>query len=245
MFGIIRIERDSPLAPTYQIPMELSHDMIPPSLRPKTFSVNDSDNAELQRLLSEVNALTSEKSLCEIQLNERQQAVKDKRAELSSLELRSGTVNATLVERQQRMAEKQNELNDIQNRKEKTAKDIQDLEQQIKEENRLIEVAREKINELSVETDAQQEMRKTLNRVREEKNTVESRLMTKQHQLSQAKLDLERCQQIVEGQRTLIDAYTKSDFKDSPAAIAELAARFKQVDRTAVCTSLPSCNSSL
>ena len=132
--------------------MELSHDMIPPSLRPKTFSVNESENAELQQLLTEVNALTSEKSLCEIQFNEKQQAVKDKRAELSSLELRSGTVNATLVERQQRMTEKQNEFNDIQNRKEKTVKDIHDIEQQIKEENHLIDLAREKINELSHET---------------------------------------------------------------------------------------------
>ena len=28
--------------------MELSHDMIPPSLRPKTFSINESDNAEMK-----------------------------------------------------------------------------------------------------------------------------------------------------------------------------------------------------
>ncbi|CAF3824319.1 unnamed protein product [Adineta steineri] len=216
-------------APNYQIPMELSHDMIPPSLRPKTFSVNESDNAELQRLLSEVNALTSEKSLCEIKFNEKQQAVKDKRAELSSLELRSGTVNATLVERQQRMSEKQNELSDIQNRKDKTIKDIQDIEQQIKEENQLIDKAREKINDLSVETDAQQEIRQTLNKIKEEKNTIENRLLNKQQQLSQIKLDLERYQHIVEGQRTLIDEYMKNEQKDSPAAIADLTKRFKQL----------------
>jgi chromosome segregation ATPase len=210
--------------------MELSHDMIPPSLRPKTFSVNESDNAELQRLLSEVNTLTSEKSLCEVQFNEKQQAVKDKRAELSSLELRSGTVNATLVERQQRMAEKQNELNDIQNRKEKTIKDISDIEQQIKEENHLIDVAREKINVLSIETDTQQEVRQTLNKIKEEKHTVENRLLNKQQQLTQIKLDLERYQHIVESQRALIDEYIKSEQKDSPAAMAALTAKFKQVN---------------
>jgi chromosome segregation ATPase len=209
--------------------MELSHDMIPPSLRPKTFSVNESDNAELQRLLSEVNTLTSEKSLCEVQFNEKQQAVKDKRAELSSLELRSGTVNATLVERQQRMAEKQNELNDIQNRKDKTIKDIYDIEQQIKEENHLIDVAREKINVLSIETDSQQEVRQTLNKIKEEKHTVENRLLNKQQQLSQIKLDLERYQHIVESQRALIDEYIKSEQKDSPAAMAALTTKFKQV----------------
>ena len=210
--------------------MELSHDMIPPSLRPKTFSINESDNAELQQLLSEVNALTSEKSLCEIQFNEKQQAVKDKRAELSSLELRSGTVNATLVERQQRMTEKQNEFNDMQNRKEKTIKDLHDIEQQIKEENQLIEAAREKINELSIETDAQQQVRQALTKVKDEKNTLESRLTTKQHQLGQMKLDLERYQTIVENQRKLIDEYTKSERRDSQAAIGELTAKFKQVE---------------
>jgi len=209
--------------------MELSHEMIPPSLRPKTFSVSESDNAELQQLLSEVNTLTSEKSLCEIQFNEKQQAVKGKRAELSSLELRTGTVNATLVERQQRMTEKQNELNDIQNRKDKTIKDIQDIEQQIKEENRLIETAREKINELSVETDGQQEIRQTLNKIKDEKNTMENRLIMKQQQLGQAKLDLQRYQHIVDNQKTLIEEYMKSNQKDSPEAIAELTAKFKQV----------------
>lgn len=209
--------------------MELSHDMIPPSLRPKTFSVNESDNAELQQLLNEVNALTSEKSLCEIHFNEKQQAVKDKRAELSSLELRSGTVNATLAERQQRMSEKQNEYNDFQNRKEKVIKDIHDIEQQIKEENRLIAAAREKINELSVETNAQQEVQQTLHKIKEEKNTIEARLLTKQQQLGQIKLDLQRYQQIVERQKTLIEEYLKSENKDTPAALAELKAKFQEV----------------
>jgi len=221
-------------APNYQIPMELSHDMIPPSLRPKTFSVGESDNAELQQLLSEVNTLTSEKSLSEIQFNEKQHAVKDKRAELSSLELRSDTVNATLVERQQRMTEKQNELNDIQNRKEKTTKDIYDIEQQIKEENRLIETAREKINELSIETSGQQEIRQTLNRIKEEKMTIENRLLTKQQQLGQIKLDLERYQHIVDNQKSLIEEYMKSEQKDSQAAITELTAKFKQLADTPV-----------
>ena len=213
--------------------MELTHEMIPPSLRPKTFSVNESDNAELQQLLSEVNALTSEKSLCEIQFNEKQQAVKNKRAELASLELRSGTVNATLIERQQRMAEKQNEFTEIQNRKEKTMKDLRDIEQQIKDENRLIESAREKINDLSVETDAQQQTRQALSKIKEEKSTLEHRLSTKQQQLGQVKLDLERHQYIVENQRALIEQYMKSDRKDSQAAIAELTAKFKQVGNSA------------
>ena len=209
--------------------MELSHDMVPPSLRPKTFSVGESENAELQQLLSEVNTLTSEKSLYEIQYNEKQQAVKDKRAELASLELRSGTVNATLIERQQRTSEKQNELSDIQSRKEKTIKDIHDIEQQIKEEQRLIEQAKTKIGELSVETDSQQEIRQTLNKIKEEKNTIENRLIIKQQQLGQIKLDLERYQQIVEKQKTLIEEYIKSDQKDTQAAITELTAKFQQV----------------
>lgn len=209
--------------------MELSHDMIPPSLRPKTFSIGDSDNAELQQLLSEVNALTSEKSLREVHFNEKQQAVKDKRAELASLELRLGTANATLVERQQRMTEKQNEFNDIQNRREKTIKEIRDIEQQITDETRLIESTREKIKQLSVETDGQQQVRQALNRAKEEKNTLEHRLSTKQQQLAQIKLDLERYQQIVENQKALIDQYTKSDQKDTPAAFAEFSAKFKQV----------------
>ncbi|CAF2404088.1 unnamed protein product [Rotaria sp. Silwood2] len=216
-------------AANYQLPMELSHDMIPPSLRPKTFSINESDNGELQQLLSEVNTLTSEKSLCEIHFNEKQQIVKDKRAELSSLELRSGTVNATLVERQQRMTEKQNEFNDIQNRKEKTIKDIYDIEQQIKEENHLITIAREKINELSVQTDAQQEVRQILNKIKDDKNTIETRLLNKQQQLAQIKLDVERYQHTVESQRALIDEYMKSEQKDSQVAIQELITKFKQL----------------
>lgn len=209
--------------------MELSHEMIPPSLRPKTFSVSESDNAELQQLLSEVNTLTSEKSLCEIQFNEKQQAVKDKRAELSSLELRLGTVNATLAERQQRMTEKQNELSDIQNRREKTMKDIHELEQQIEDENRLMNTARTKINELSVESNDQQEIRQNVSRIKEEKSTLESRLMSKQQQLGQIKLDLQRYQQIVDSQKALIEEYLKSDQKDSPAALAQLTAKFQQV----------------
>jgi len=51
------------------------------------------------------------------------------------------------------MTEKQNELNDIQNRKEKTIKELNNIEQQIKDENFLIEQAREKINQLSIQTD--------------------------------------------------------------------------------------------
>ena len=203
--------------------------MIPPSLRPKTFSVNESDNAELQQLLSEVNALTSEKSLREIQFNEKQQAVKEKRAKLASLELQSGTANATLVERQHRMTEKQNEFNDIQNRKEKTIKELHDLEQQIKDESRLIESTREKIKGLSVETDGQQQMRQALSRAKEEKSTLEHRLSTKQQHLAQIQSDLERYQQIAENQRALIEQYTRSEQKETPAAIAELSAKFKQV----------------
>lgn len=210
--------------------MELSHDMIPPSLRPKTFTINESDNAELQQLLSEVNALTSEKSLREIQFNEKQQAVKDKRAELASLEMRSGTANATLAERQQRLTEKQNEFNDTQNRKEKTIKELQDIEQQIKDETRLIETTREKIKVLSVETDGQQQVRQAFSRAKEEKSTLEHRLLTKQQHLTQIKSDLERYQQIVENQRTLIEQYVKSEQKDTPGAIAELTTKFKQVE---------------
>ena len=141
----------------------------------------------------------------------------------------SGTVNATLVERQQRMTEKQNELNDVQNRKEKTIKDIHDIEQQINEENRLIETAKEKINELSVETNGQQEIRQTLNKIKEEKNTIENRLITKQQQLGQAKLDVQRYQHIVDNQKALIEEYMNNPQKDSPAAIADLIAKFKQV----------------
>jgi chromosome segregation ATPase len=219
--------------------MELTHDMIPPTLRPKTFTVNESDNAELQQLLSEVNTLTSEKSVCEIQFNEKQQAVKDKRAALSSLELRTGTANATLVERQQRMTEKQNEFNDVQNRREKTIKEVHDIEQQINDENRLIEIARSKINELSVETDVQQQVRLNLTKIKEEKYTLEHRLSTKQQQLSQIKVDLERYKYIVDNQRTLIDEYMKSDRKDSAVAIMELTANFKKVielaERTEAC----------
>ena len=210
--------------------MELSHEMIPPSLRPKTFTINESDNAELQQLLSEVNTLTSEKSLREIQFNEKQQAVKDKRAELASLELRSGTANATLVERQQRLTEKQNEFNDIQNRKDKTIKELQDIEQQIKDEMRLIETTREKIKELSVETDGQQQIRQAFSRAKEEKSTLEHRLLTKQQHLAQIKSDLERYQQIVENQRMLIEQYVKSEQKDTSAAITELTTKFKQVE---------------
>lgn len=209
--------------------MELSHEMIPPSLRPKTFSINESDNAELQQLLSEVNTLTSEKSLYEIQFNEKQQAVKSKRAEIASLELRLGTVNATVVERQQRITEKQNELNDIQNRREKTMKDIHDLEQQMKDETRSIETTRTKINELSVESNDQQEIRQNFNRIKEDKTTLESRLISKQQQLNQIKLDLQRYQQIVDNQKALIEEYLKSDQKDSPAAITQLSSNFQRV----------------
>ena len=220
--------------------MELSHEMIPPSLRPKTFSINESDNAELQQLLSEVNTLTSEKSLCEIQFNEKQQAVKNKRAEISSLELRLGTVNATLVERQQRITEKQNEFNDIQNRREKTMKDIHELEQQIKDETHSIETIRMKITELSVESNDQQEIRQNVNRIKEEKMTLESRLMSKQQQLNQIKLDLQRYQQIVDNQKSSIEEYLKSDQKDSPAAIAQLTAKFQRVSLPKVATSTSS-----
>lgn len=209
--------------------MELSHEMIPPSLRPKTFSVNESDNAELQQLLSEVNALNSEKNLCEVHFNEKQQAVKDKRAELAALELRSGTANATLAERQQRMAEKQKEYNDIQNRKEKTLKDLQELEQQIKDEQRSIDQARERLKGLSVESNAQQEARQKLSRLKDEKTTQEDRLNLKQQQLTQSKLELERYQFIAESQKALIDEYLRSEQKNSQAAIDELKMKFQQV----------------
>jgi chromosome segregation ATPase len=118
----------------------------------------------------------------------------------------------------------------MQNRKEKTTKELHDIDQQIKEENRLIEIAREKINELSVETDAQQEVRQSLTKMKEDKNIIESRLSNKQQQLGQIKLDLERYQHTVENQKALIEEYMKNEQRDTPAAIAELTARFKQVE---------------
>ncbi|CAF1388834.1 unnamed protein product, partial [Didymodactylos carnosus] len=55
---------------------ELTMEMVSPSLRTKTFHIKESDKQESLQLLNQVSQLTSEKSLRDIQLNERGQLIK-------------------------------------------------------------------------------------------------------------------------------------------------------------------------
>ncbi|CAF0806425.1 unnamed protein product [Didymodactylos carnosus] len=223
----------------YNIPMELTMEMMPPSLRPKTFHINESDNQELQQLLNEVSQLTGEKSLHEIQLNERDQLIKQKRSELASLELHVETVVKTLNEREQRQTEKQNDLYDIEEKKRKAVQHINDLKQQISTEEQSIQQIQEKLHVLAVDYDVQQQndvrIKNSVDQLKLEKNSFETKLMTKQQTLSQMTHDLEKFRYITENQKKLLDDYMGSNDQQE---ISELIIKFKQI--TDLSNNLPS-----
>ncbi|CAF0799548.1 unnamed protein product [Didymodactylos carnosus] len=222
----------------YNIPVELTMEMMPPSLRPKTFHINESDNQELQRLLNEVSQLTNEKSLREIQLNERDQLVKQKRSELASLEFHVETVVKTLNERELRKTEKKNALSDFEEKKRKAVQYINELKQQISMEEQAKQV-QQKLHASAVEYDIQKQndsrIKNNIDQLKMEKNSLESKLMTKQQTLTQLTRDLEKFRYIVQNQQKFLTDYINSNGQQ---AITELILKFQQA--TTLSNSLPS-----
>lgn len=95
-------------------PLELSPEMIPPSMRPKVLS-NEAvyTNKELEELQNQVTELQREKLYYEQRASEHDIQTRQKRTELSNLELELDSLFKTLRDREYNRSEDQKRLNDF------------------------------------------------------------------------------------------------------------------------------------
>lgn len=98
-------------------PQELLPEMVPPSLRPKPIVTEEAHaSKEFEELQTQVTELQREKLFYEQRATENEMLTRQKRTELTNLELEMESVFKTLQEREMKRSEEQKRLSDYEER---------------------------------------------------------------------------------------------------------------------------------
>jgi chromosome segregation ATPase len=130
------------LATGLDAPPELSPEMIPPSLRPKQIAVAGEEShasKELEELQLQVTELQREKLYYEQRAAEHDSFTRQKRTELTNLELEMESLFKTLQEREMKKSEEQKRLVDFEDKLVKIDSQLVDLRQKYEMEQDAIE----------------------------------------------------------------------------------------------------------
>jgi chromosome segregation ATPase len=120
-------------------PAELTPEMIPPSLRPKQNTDDSFLTKDLEDLQTQVNELQREKLYYEHRASEHDAVTRQKRTELSNLELEHDSLFKTLRERELNRSEEQKKLNEYEEKLHKSNSQLVELKKKYETEKREIE----------------------------------------------------------------------------------------------------------
>ena len=96
------------------LPAVLTPEMVPPSLRPREISAEESTHsAELELIAKEIESLISEKRQLETEIAQKEADIKIKNGEVRSLQSELDTLTATLKQLEMQKREAQKRLDDL------------------------------------------------------------------------------------------------------------------------------------
>lgn len=128
------------LATGLDAPHELLPEMVPPSLRPKPVLTEDTHvSKEFEELQTQVTELQREKLYYEQRASEHDLITRQKRTELSNLELEMESLFKTLQEREMKKSEEQKKLAEFEDKLIKLDTQLKDLKEKYETENSAIE----------------------------------------------------------------------------------------------------------
>ena len=123
------------LATGLDAPMELLPEMVPPTLRPKPVMSEDSHvSKELEELQTQVTELQREKLFYDQRASEHDMVTRQKRTELSNLELEMESLHKAQQEREMKKNEEQKRLADYEDKLVKMDAQLADLTQKYESE---------------------------------------------------------------------------------------------------------------
>ena len=103
--------RNKKIATGLDVPPELSPEMVPPSLRPKPVLTEETHvSREFEELQTQVTELQREKLYYEQRASEHDMITRQKRTELSNLELEMESLQKTLQEREMKKVQEQKNI---------------------------------------------------------------------------------------------------------------------------------------
>ena len=156
------------LATGLDAPMELLPEMVPPSLRPKPIISEDSHiSRELEELQTQVTELQREKLYYDQRASEHDHVTRQKRTELSNLELEMESLYKTQQDREMKKNEEQKKLVDYEDKMAKLDTQLTEFKQKYESEQDAIEKLKLQIQHM------------------------ESAMMSKDHDLTKIKTDLQ------------------------------------------------------
>jgi epidermal growth factor receptor substrate 15 len=121
-------------------PLELTPEMIPPSLRPKPTMAEDSPySRDLEELQLQVTELQREKLYYDQRASEHETVTRQKRTELSNLELEMESIFKTIKEREMKKSQEQKKLEEYEDKLVKYDTHLVDLQQKYLTEKEEIE----------------------------------------------------------------------------------------------------------
>lgn len=139
------------LATGLDAPLELTPEMIPPSLRPKPALVEDSPySKELEELQTQVTELQREKLYYDQRASEHDTLTRQKRTELSNLELELESLYKTLQEREMKKSQEQKKLDEFEDKLVKLDSQLNDMRLKFSTEREEIERLKTQIQHMEL-----------------------------------------------------------------------------------------------
>lgn len=178
------------LATGLDAPPELLPEMVPPSLRPKPILTEEAHvSKEFEELQTQVTELQREKLYYEQRASEHDMITRQKRTELSNLELEMESLFKTLQEREMKKSEEQKKLVEFEDKLTKLDTQLKDVKEKYESEKSAIEKLRLQIQHMetamkSKDNDLKQ-IRTDLQFVMTEQTSFEYKLNTRKTYLTE------------------------------------------------------------
>lgn len=131
-------------------PVELLPEMVPPSLRPKPVLIEETiGSKEFEELQTQVTELQREKLFYEQRASEHETQTRQKRTELTNLELEMESIYKTIQERESNKIEENKKLADFEDKLAKLSTQLRDLKSKYEQETIEINQLRSNIVQMS------------------------------------------------------------------------------------------------
>ena len=198
------------LATGLDAPPELLPEHVPPSLRKKTVN-NESppESRELEELQLQVTELQREKLFYEQRATEHDTFTRQKRTELSNLELEMESLFKTLQDREMKKGEEQKKLVDLENKLVKLDMDLEELKAKHGSEKEEIDRLKIQINHMEL---AMKNKDNDLNKIKaelklfqSEKANLEIKLHSKKNNLSEVNNNVQLANEQVNRNKNKLD----------------------------------------
>lgn len=179
-------------------PIELLPEMVPPSLRPKPIVTEEAHaSKEFEELQTQVTELQREKLFYEQRATENEMITRQKRTELTNLELEMESVFKTLQEREMNKSEESKKLAEYEERLSKVTGQLIDLRQKFEAEKSDVEKLRMQIQNVDMALRNKDtelgKMKTVLQSTNTEYVNLESRLATRKQHLTELVSNLDSC----------------------------------------------------